>query len=95
MAMAIVTNEQSTANMDYLRRLLSQRQPGLSAALELAVDLLGQELHRAETLRHIGASEDACPVALRRCRRRRTLPGALSSGVAARGAKSRCPLTRH
>jgi hypothetical protein len=47
--MAIVTSEQSTANKEYLRRLLRQRQPGFSAALDLAVDLLGQELHRAET----------------------------------------------
>lgn len=59
--MAIVTSEQSTANKDYLRRLLRHRQPDFSAALELAVDLLGQELHRAETPRYIGASEGACP----------------------------------
>jgi hypothetical protein len=71
--MEIITSEQSIANREYLRRLLRQRQQGFSAALELAVDLLGQELHRAETPRDIGASEGACPVAPRRCRRRRTL----------------------
>ena len=58
--MARVTSEQSAANKDYLRRLLWQRQPGFSAALELAVDLLEQELHRAETSRDIDASEGAC-----------------------------------
>jgi hypothetical protein len=72
--MEIITSEQSTANKEYLRRLLRQRQPGFSAALELAVDLLRQELHRAETPRDIGAREGACPVAPRRCQRRRTLP---------------------
>ena len=71
--MAIVTSEQSTANREYLRRLLRQRQPGFSAALELAADLLGRELHGAETPRDIGASEGACPVAPRRCQRRRTM----------------------
>lgn len=39
--MAIATSEQSSANKEYVRRLLRQRQPGFSAALELAVDLLG------------------------------------------------------
>ena len=63
--MTMVTSEQSTANKEYLRRLLRQRQPGFSAALELVVDLLGQELHRAETPRDIGASEGACPVTSR------------------------------
>ena len=63
--MAIVTNEQSAANKDYVRRLLRQRQPGFSAALELAVDLLGHELHRAEMPRGIGASKGACPVTSR------------------------------
>lgn len=60
--MAIVSSEQSTANKEYLRRLLRQRQPGFSAALELAMDLLVQELHRAEMPRGIGASKGACPV---------------------------------
>jgi hypothetical protein len=40
--MAIVTSEQSSANTEYLRRLLRQRQPEFAEALELAVDLLGQ-----------------------------------------------------
>jgi len=53
--MAIVTSEQSTANKEYLRRLLRQRQPQFSADLELAVDLLAQELYPAETPRDSAA----------------------------------------
>ena len=58
--MAIFTSEQSNANTEYLRRLLRQRQPEFSGALELAVDLLGQELFPAEP-RDVGASESSCP----------------------------------
>lgn len=35
---------QSTENMEYVRRLLGQKQPGFSAALELAVMLAELEL---------------------------------------------------
>lgn len=56
--MAIATREQSTANTEYLRRLLRQRQPEFSAALELAVDLLRQELHPTEKPHDTGARED-------------------------------------
>jgi hypothetical protein len=38
------TNEQSAANMEYVRRLLKLKQPGFSAALESAADLVRQEL---------------------------------------------------
>jgi hypothetical protein len=68
--MAIVTSEQSIANEEYLRRLLRQRQPGFSAALERAVDLLGQELDAAEMSRDIGASQGPCPAASRCCHTR-------------------------
>lgn len=55
----MATSKQSTANTEYLRRLLRHRQPGFAAALELAVDLLGQELQPAETPRDTGASESS------------------------------------
>jgi hypothetical protein len=42
--MATVNTEQSAENMEYVRRLLKQKQPGFSAALELAADLVGREL---------------------------------------------------
>jgi hypothetical protein len=42
--MTTVTNEQSTENMEYARRLLKRKQPGFSAALELAADMVRQEL---------------------------------------------------
>ena len=43
--METVITERSTENMAYVRRLLRQKQPGFSAALELAV-LAEQELGR-------------------------------------------------
>jgi hypothetical protein len=42
--MATVNTEQSAENMEYVRRLLKQKQPGFSAALEGAADLVGREL---------------------------------------------------
>ena len=42
--MATVNSEQSAENMEYVRRLLKQKQPGFSAALESTVDLVGREL---------------------------------------------------
>ncbi len=36
--MAMVTAEQSAKNMEYVRPLLKHKQPGFSAALELACD---------------------------------------------------------
>jgi hypothetical protein len=44
MMMATVNTEQSAENMEYVRRLLKQKQPGFSAALEWAADLVGREL---------------------------------------------------
>jgi hypothetical protein len=42
--MTTVTNEQSTENMEHARGLLKRKQPGFSAALELAADMVRQEL---------------------------------------------------
>jgi len=42
--MTRVTTQQSTENMEYVRRLLHRKQPGFSAALELALVLAELEL---------------------------------------------------
>jgi hypothetical protein len=39
--MAMNTAKQATENMDYVRRLLKEKQPGFAASLELAVSLVG------------------------------------------------------
>ena len=44
MMTAMVTTEQGVRNRDCVRRLLEVKQPGFSAALELAADLVGHEL---------------------------------------------------
>jgi hypothetical protein len=44
MAMAAVNTEESAENMEYVRRLLKETQPRVSASLELATDLVGREL---------------------------------------------------
>jgi hypothetical protein len=44
MAMTAVNTEESAENMEYVRRLLKQKQPRFSAALELAADLVGREM---------------------------------------------------
>jgi hypothetical protein len=38
LTMAIAVTQQSTENMEYVRLLLKHKQPGFSAALELACD---------------------------------------------------------
>jgi hypothetical protein len=38
--MALNTAKQATENMDYVRRLLKEKQPGFAASLELAVSLV-------------------------------------------------------
>jgi WhiB family redox-sensing transcriptional regulator len=43
MTMAIIITEQSRQNMEFVRSLLREKQPGFSAALELAVELLRAE----------------------------------------------------
>jgi len=45
--MVKVISQQSMENREYVRRLLKQKQPGFSAALELAMDLVGRELRSA------------------------------------------------
>ncbi len=57
MTMAKVISQQSTQNRKYVRRLLREKQPGFSAALELAMDLAGRELRSRETQRDVSASE--------------------------------------
>jgi hypothetical protein len=42
--MARVINQQSAGNMAYVRRLLQEKQPGFSAALELALAVAELEL---------------------------------------------------
>jgi len=46
--MAMVVTQQSTENMEYVRRLLKLKQPGFAAALELAVDLVERDLESPE-----------------------------------------------
>ena len=41
--MTRVITQQSTENMEYVRKLLQEKQPGFSAALELALVLLELE----------------------------------------------------
>ena len=54
--MAMVVTQQSTENMEYVRRLLEQQQPGFAAALELAADLVERDLGSAETPRDISTA---------------------------------------
>jgi len=49
--------QQSTENMEYVRRLLSQKHPGFSAALELALMLAELELTSPEMPGQLSASE--------------------------------------
>ena len=76
--MEIVMAGQSTENMEYVRRLLKQKQPGFAAALELAVDLVERELSSPEMPRdisvllrahHPGHGGSAHPLAVRRSRK--------------------------
>jgi len=55
--MKIVITAQSAENMEYVRRLLKQKQPGFAAALELAVDLVERELGSPELPRDVSAAE--------------------------------------
>ena len=55
--MKIVITRRSAENMEYVRRLLKQKQPGFAAALELAVDLVERELGSPELPRDVGAAE--------------------------------------
>jgi hypothetical protein len=55
--MKIVITAQSAENMEYVRRLLKQKQPGFAAALELAVDLVERELGSPGLPRDVSAAE--------------------------------------
>jgi WhiB family redox-sensing transcriptional regulator len=57
MTMATVNSEQSAENMEYVRRLLKQKHPGVFAALESVADLVGRELESPKMLRDISASK--------------------------------------
>jgi hypothetical protein len=46
--MTVVKGEQCAENMEYVRRMLKQKQPRFSAALESAADLVGPELEPLE-----------------------------------------------
>jgi hypothetical protein len=57
MAMTRVITQQSAENMAYVRRLLGEKQPGFSAALELALMLAELELTSPEMPGQLSASE--------------------------------------
>ena len=57
--MEMVMAGQSTENMEYVRRLLKQKQPGFAAALKLAVDLVERDLCSPEMPRDISATESS------------------------------------
>ena len=54
---AKVISRQSTGNRKFARRLVKEKQPALSAALELAADLVGRELRSPGMLHDFSASE--------------------------------------
>jgi hypothetical protein len=53
LTMAMVVTQRSTENMEYVRRLLKQKQPGFAAALKLAADLVERDLLSPEKPRDI------------------------------------------
>ena len=62
MTRAMVVIQQSTENMEYVRKLLKQKQPGFAAALELAVDLVERDLRSGKMPRDISTSAHPGPV---------------------------------
>ena len=56
--MAMVVAQQSAENMEYMRKLLKQKQPGFAAALELAADLVEQDLRSPKMPRDISTPAD-------------------------------------
>jgi hypothetical protein len=58
MTMAMVVTQQSTENMEYVRKLLKQKQPGFAAALELVVDLVERDLKSPKMSRDISTPAD-------------------------------------
>jgi len=57
MTMAKGISRQSRENRQYVRRLLRQKQPEFSAALELAMNLVRREPRSQEIQRDVSASE--------------------------------------
>jgi hypothetical protein len=57
MAMTRVITQQSAENLAYVRRLLGEKQPGLSDALELALMLAELELTSPEMPGQLSAAE--------------------------------------
>jgi hypothetical protein len=57
MTMAKGISRQSRENRQYLRRLLREKQPEFSAALELAMNLVRREPRSQEIQRDVSASE--------------------------------------
>ena len=55
--MEMVITQQRTENVEYVRRLLRQKQPGFAVALELAVILVEQQLRSPDMPRDISAGE--------------------------------------
>ena len=55
--MAKGVSRQSTKNREYVRKLLREKQPEFSAALELAVNLVLREPRSREIQRDVSASE--------------------------------------
>ena len=51
------TARQATENMEYVRRLLREKQPEFAAALELAMNLVLREPRSQKIQRDISASE--------------------------------------
>jgi hypothetical protein len=58
MTMAMVVTQQSTENMEYVRKLLKQKQPGFAAALESVVDLVERDLKSPKMSRDISTPDD-------------------------------------
>jgi len=49
----MVVIQQSTENMEYVRKLLKQKQPAFAASLELAVELVERDLRSPKMPRDI------------------------------------------
>lgn len=57
MTITMVITKRSKQNMEYVRRLLRQKQPGFAATLELAADLVGRELVQCPDIPALEARE--------------------------------------
>ena len=55
--MAKGIGRQSMERREYMRKLLREKQPGFSAALKLAMNLVRRELRSREIQRYVSASE--------------------------------------